>query len=1012
MTRLIQPSFAGGEVSREIAARVDLAKRAVAVEKAENFTARVEGGMASRAGQRFVAQAKSSTVRLLPFEFNSEQTFVVELGDQYIRFHSQGGQIVEAAKTITGCTSTTITATAHGYATGDEVYLTGLGGITNLNGRNVKVTVTGANTFTVSTLEGAAITITGTYTSGGTAQRVYTVASPYTAAQLFDVSYAQSGDVLTLCHPSHPPYELVRITNTSWTMLAVSFTPEQSPPTSIAVVSNYAEKYEGWDLKGEQPVRGVAKSGSHGLTTGTEVNITGNSTTIGNYLNGLEPLRVTAVDGATILFDGTDQGGVANVADSTLLLNVTGDGIRYKVTAVAAGSNTESQAGTTGTTYTITGVTTANPCVVTLSGTAAGGLLKFGDEFEITGVVGMTQLNGRRFMVLSVTTGGGATQVTLMTLSRSPVNSTAYSTYVSGGTVRLCVAIVSRAAQKFDNTISWTAATNAVGYNIYRSTVGSYVFIGTTISTEFRDEFIEDDSLETCPQSFNPFEEGAGYYPSTTGFFQQRQIYANSVTYPSRFWMTQAGTFYSFSTASPLRDDDSIVATIAANRINEIRHILPLSDLLLLTSGGEYRIKGSTDEPFTPATISIKPQSFYGSTSLSPIVAGDVGLYMSLGQAVREISYDFASDKFSGMDLTVLARHLFDYNDVVDWAFAPSPYANVWCVRDDGICVVLTYKKEQEVYAWTRATTLGKYKSVTVVREGDHDVVYFAVERVINNVTKVFIERLDERLFEDLPDAFCVDAGLSLDAPITITNATAADPVVITAPSHGLSNGNTVDISGIFEKTTENTQRKRLSQNYNGYGFTVANATTNTFALYNAGDAFDGSGFAAFSSGGVVRKAVTTVSGLWHLEGETVVAAANGYAYTGLTVTNGSVTLPIAASRIHVGLPYICQITTLPLATYTNGASSLGAAKNISSLTIQLERTLGMWTGPSEDQMREAKFGMPANYGQPIQMVNDEMTVTLKGDWSKQRQVVVQQRAPLPMSVLAMAPDVVMGGLS
>ena len=1009
MTRLIQPSFAGGEVSSEISSRVDLAKRAVAVEKAENFTVRVEGGMESRAGQRFIAQAKGAQVRLLPFEYNSEQTFVLEMGEQYIRFHSQGGQIVEAAKTITGCTSTTITATAHGYTTGQEVYLTGLGGITNLNGRNVIVTVATVNTFTVSTLEGTAITITGTYTSGGTAQRVYTVTSPYTAAQLFDVSYAQSGDVLTMCHPSHPPYELVRITNTSWTMLKVSFGSEAMVPSNLALTSNYDEEYETWDFKGENPVR-LNRGDGHGLTTGSEVTVLANGSTNSFVLAvaAASPHRVTAISSTSIQLDGYDAVGETNVTASAIL-RVTGDAIRYKVTSVAAGTNLESRSALTNPSYSISGISKANPAVITLSGAGVTDELIYGDEIYVSGVGGMTEMNGRRFAILRRIS---ATQYELMTLAREPLNSSGYTTYTSGGTVKLAQYVAARTAQKFDYTLSWDTVDGAIGYNIYRSTVGAYVFIGTTSTTDFRDEFIDDDSLETVPQSFDPFEEGANYYPSTTGFFQQRQIYANSVTFPSRFWMTQAGTFYTFSAATPLRDDDSIVATISANRINEIRHILPLSDLLFLTSGGEYRIKGSTDEPFKPSTVSIKPQSFYGSTALRPIVAGDVGLFMSLGQAVREIAYDFASDKFSGMDLTVLARHLFDYNDVIDWAFAPSPYSTIWCVRDDGICLVLTYKKEQEVYAWTRATTYGKYKSVTVVREGDHDVVYFAVERVISGVTKVFIERLDERMFQELPDAFCVDAGLTLDAPIAITGATAANPVVITAVGHGLSNGNTVDITGIFEKTTENTQRIRLSQDYNGYGFTVASATANTFALYNEGAAYDGSDFAAFSSSGEVRKAVTTVSGLWHLEGETVVAAANGYAYTGLTVTNGSVTIPIAASRVHVGLSYTCQITTLPIATYTNGASSLGATKNISSLTVQLERTMGMWTGPSEDLMRETKFGMPANYGQPLTMSDEEVTVTLKGNWSKERKVVVQQRAPLPMTILALAPDVVMGGTS
>lgn len=928
MARLIQPSFAGGEISVDIAARVDLSKRAVAVERAENFVARVEGGMASRPGQLFVARAKAATVRLLPFEFNTEQTFILELTDQAMRFHAQGGQIVEAAVSISGVTSTTITTSAsHGYATGDEVYLSGIGGITNLNGRNVKVVVATATTFTVTDLDGGAITIAGTYTSGGTSMRVHEIATPYAEADLFELRYAQSGDVMTIVHPDYAPRELVRISNTNWTLSEIDFTPEQAAPTGLSV-------------------------------------------TIG--------------------------GGTSTTTDI----------LKYKVTAVRSTDAIESAPALSTTTHTITGVTQASPAVVTVS--AAHGLV-YGDEIYIDSIVGMTELNGRRFLVLSAPT---TTTIELMSLGREPIDSTGYTAYTSGGVVTEAFFEVFENDPEWQNTVTWTVAAGAARYNVYRQRSGEYTFIGSSPSATFIDNFIAEDSSETIPTPFNPFEEGTDYYPSVSGFYQQRQIYANSNLYPNRFWMTQAGTFYNFSTASPLRDDDTIVGTIAARRINEIRHLVPLSDLLIMTAGAEYRVKGSGDAPFTPATINIKPQSFYGSTSLQPIVAGAVALFMTPGQAVREIAYEFASDKFTGFDISVLARHLFDYNDVVDWAFSPAPYSNIWCIRDDGTALILTYKKEQEVYAWTRATTLGSYKSVAVVREGDHDIPYFAVERTINGVTQTFVERLDERLFEVLCDAFCVDAGLSLDAPITITGATAANPVVITAPGHGLSNGDIVDICGIYEATTSNTQQVQMSTDYNGTGFTVANATTNTFELQNEGVDYDGSGFAAYSSGGQVRKAVTTVSGLWHLEGETVVAAANGYAETGLTVTNGQVTLDNPASKVHVGLPYTCQLITLPINSYVakTGESTNGVPKNISSVTVQVERTMGMWAGPSTDQMRETKFPMPALYNQPLSLVTDDITVGLKSDWSKRKQVVIEQRSPLPMTVLALVPDVKMGG--
>jgi len=83
---------------------------------------------------------------------------------------------------------------------------------------------------------------------------------------------------------------------------------------------------------------------------------------------------------------------------------------------------------------------------------------------------------------------------------------------------------------------------------------------------------------------------------------------------------------------------------------------------------------------------------------------------------------------------------------------------------------------------------------------------------------------------------------------------------------------------------------------------------------------------------------------------------------------------------------------------------------NINRLTVQVERTMGMWTGPSTDLMREAKFGMPTGYGQPLPMVTEDVNTTLKGDWSKEKQVVIEQRSPLPMTILAVVPDVAVGG--
>lgn len=927
MAKLIQPSFAGGEVSPSVAARVDLSKRAVAVERAENFFVRVTGGMESRPGLQFIAEAKTTgTTRIIPFEFNTEQTYILEVGDQYMRFYTYGGQIL----------------------------------------------------------------------SGGSP---YEIATPYVAADLFALDFAQSGDVMTIVHPNYAPRELVRITNTNWTLTEISFAPSQSAPTALALTNNYTQSGGISGITQANPA--VVTSTSHGLATGAEIEITG---VVGmTEVNG-NTYRITAIDADTFRLEGTDSTGfTAYTSGGTW--TVSGDLLKYKVTANNRDTFEESLSALSSSTLTITGITQADPAVITLS---AAHTLEYGDEIYIESVVGMTQLNGRRFLVLDAPS---STTIEIMSTSRAPIDSTGYGAYVSGGSVRTAFVTAVATAQAWDNTITWAAAADADTYNVYRADEsGLYGFIGRTDSLTFTDDFIEADTGDTAPLAANPFEEGAGFWPSTTGFFQQRQIYANSDAFPNRFWMTQTGVFYNFATSTPLRDDDAIIATLAARRINEIRHIIPLSDLVILTTGAEFRVKGQGDAAFTPSTINIKPQSYYGSTALRPIVAGDVALYMAPGNFIRELSYEFATDKFTGRDITVLARHLLDYNDIVDWDFAPSPYDLIWLVRDDGTALVLTYQNEQEVYAWTRATTLGDFKSVAVVREGDKDIAYFVVRRTINGTVKQFIERLDEREFDDLQDAFCVDAGLSLDVPITITNMTAADPVVVTAPAHGLSNGDIVDISDVLEVSSNNTRREVASADYTGTGFIVANATTNTFELNLNGSGYDGSGFAAYSSGGVARKAVTTLSGLSHLEGAEVVAAVNGYAETGLVVSGGSVTLSTPASRVHIGLPYTCQMITLPISTYGGSNTVDKRTMNINRLTVQVERTMGMWTGPSTDLMREAKFGLPSAYGQPLPMVTEDVNVTLKGDWSKEKQVVIEQRSPLPITILAVAPDVAVGG--
>lgn len=242
-----QSSFALGEVSPLVSMRTDFEKRRQALSSLENFICTAQGPVTRRPGTRHVKHAKYATtglgypVALVPFEFNVEQAYVLEIGSTastsggYIRVYKDGGPVLESALTIIGATQADpvrLEITGHGLSDNDEVYVSGVAGMTEINGRYFRVDVFDADHIDLwSVVESASIDGTGysAYTSGGTASKVYEISSPYTGSELFDsagrllLSWAQSADVLYLAHPSYTPRKLSRTDHTAWTLTEVDF---------------------------------------------------------------------------------------------------------------------------------------------------------------------------------------------------------------------------------------------------------------------------------------------------------------------------------------------------------------------------------------------------------------------------------------------------------------------------------------------------------------------------------------------------------------------------------------------------------------------------------------------------------------------------------------------------------------------------------------------------------------------------------------------------------------------
>jgi hypothetical protein len=224
-------NFTGGELSPRLDGRNDLAKYASGCKTLQNMIVYPHGSAARRPGTTFVAEVKTSSAftRLIPFEFSTTQTYILEFGDDYIRFYKDSGAILEANKTITAITKANpgvVTATAHGFSNGDTVVISGVVGMTQVNGKRFKVASVATDTFALQDIDGNNVNTTSytTYVSGGVANRVYTLATTYETADLAELKFAQSADVMYICHPDYVPKKLSRTGHTSWTITDVVFT--------------------------------------------------------------------------------------------------------------------------------------------------------------------------------------------------------------------------------------------------------------------------------------------------------------------------------------------------------------------------------------------------------------------------------------------------------------------------------------------------------------------------------------------------------------------------------------------------------------------------------------------------------------------------------------------------------------------------------------------------------------------------------------------------------------------
>lgn len=782
---------------------------------------------------------------------------------------------------------------------------------------------------------------------------------PYSLAEIWELSFAQSADVLYICHKDHPPMELARYSDSHWTLTPCYFTP---PPFKTQTQTQAAITMTPSATSGTVTMTATAAAfGTRKVPVGSAIALIQHADEV---CSKVTTNAVDHTETVTLRYEVGVVGFLESISEDE-------EGERYNYVSrltVAADEaaklvvgDTVKISSRTGTISSITAITSSN------SGDGEVGKFETGHEGEYAVAVSGFFIVPRYDRETATFSG----------------------THVTGADANWGAQVTVWKSWRLESYGFWAGE---VYLERYDADEGRWVRMKTYTSRESENsarnyadsgEFDEPTQLRLVSDSFYTFvpddnvEEDRGYftlvaeetdhlgwgtvthtsadgltatvdvaepfvsttgtalwqesswsvthgYPRAVGFYQERLCFGGSISEPQTVWMSRTGDYYNYGISSPTLDDDAISATMASRQVNVIRHFVGLGNLVVLTSGSEWLI--SADGALTPTNLNAKPQGYRGCTGLDPIVCGNMILFVqSQGFRVRDLGYQYETDTYTGNDLSVMAQHLFRNHSIRDWCYQQEPDSMAWIVRDDGALLSLTYMREHDVYAWARHPTDGTVESIAAIPGAFGSDVYLCVVR---NGVRV-IERME---------------------PKAVTTA---------AEGYFLDSGRTIDL-----------------RDQQGDG-------------------------------------TKTVDQLGHLKDKKVQVLADGnYMGEFMVPESGIITLPKKAKLIHAGLPYQSKLRTLDLNMQRQDGVQLTRRSRVAAVAIRIEQTRWLWAGVDESHLQESIDRTAEPYDAATGLRSCDLHLSLSSTYTDYGggSVWIETKDPLPASVLAIVPEVSAGG--
>lgn len=412
------------------------------------------------------------------------------------------------------------------------------------------------------------------------------------------------------------------------------------------------------------------------------------------------------------------------------------------------------------------------------------------------------------------------------------------------------------------------------------------------------------------------------------------------------------GDFENFAAreADEITPDSAIRETLNARQLNRIMWLAESENLIIGTNGDEWLVGPiQATQPLGPTNIRAERRTKYGSKGILPIEIGSRILFVQAsGRKLRDFEYNYSVDDYVSNDTTKLASHI----SVGSASETFSDGANTLEVDTTGI-VDMAYQQEPYSIIWA-ARGDGQLIAQTYDREIERSDVYGWHRHPMVNGFVECVETMPS------PDGTRDDLWMIVRREI---DGQTVRYVEIMQPE-----------LGIGEPQNE--------AFYVDCGLTYRGAPA------------------------------TTISGLEHLEGQEVALLVDGAAHPRRTVQDGTVTLQLPGSLVHVGIPQVCAIEPMELNAGSADGTAQGKTKRITNVVIRFWRSLGGKAGPADPLSRPAGAGLqvlslrkPADpMNQPVPLFSGDFEIPWDSGYERQARMRYENDQPLPVTILAIMP--------